>query len=132
MALPDGRVQIVTYHADENGYHADVRYEGDPIPYQPAKEPVRPSVPVHRALGPFGDSADLVLPPDEPLLLHPTGGLVDPGAAKSLGLPSRKKSTIPLFVGPHVASYAEKRRAGPEPVVYKPKPDPYKAKLAKS
>ena len=25
VALPDGRVQIVSYIADENGYHADVR-----------------------------------------------------------------------------------------------------------
>ena len=25
VALPDGRVQIVSYVADENGYHADVR-----------------------------------------------------------------------------------------------------------
>jgi hypothetical protein len=28
VALPDGRVQVVTYHADENGYVADVSYEG--------------------------------------------------------------------------------------------------------
>ena len=30
VELPDGRVQIVSYHADhENGFIADVRYEGE-------------------------------------------------------------------------------------------------------
>merc|ERR1719328_825153 len=39
VELPDGRVQIVSYHADhDNGFIADVRYEGEAIPY--VAEPV--------------------------------------------------------------------------------------------
>ena len=29
VALPDGRTQIVSYTADEYGYHSDVKYEGE-------------------------------------------------------------------------------------------------------
>ena len=39
--LPDGRVQIVTYTADQNGYVADVKYEGvaQYPEYKPAPAP---------------------------------------------------------------------------------------------
>merc|ERR1719389_827488 len=43
VELPDGRVQIVSYHADhDNGFIADVRYEGEAHPepaYKPAPVP---------------------------------------------------------------------------------------------
>ena len=45
VALPDGRIQTVTYTADHyNGYVADVKYEGVPVypeakPYVPAPRP---------------------------------------------------------------------------------------------
>ena len=45
VALPDGRIQTVTYTADHyNGYIADVKYEGVPVypeakPYHPAPKP---------------------------------------------------------------------------------------------
>merc|ERR1712038_1261011 len=45
VALPDGRIQTVTYTADHyNGFVADVKYEGTPVypeakPYHPAPAP---------------------------------------------------------------------------------------------
>lgn len=49
MELPDGRVQIVSYHADhENGFIADVRYEGEAHP-EPAYAPA-PHHAVHAPL----------------------------------------------------------------------------------
>ena len=42
VELPDGRTQIVTYHADhEGGFVADVKYEGEAKPYVP--EPYKPA-----------------------------------------------------------------------------------------
>ncbi len=58
VSLPDGRVQIVKYHADEHGYHADVQYEGEVQPYvkedkpqpyaaKPVLLPLEPLAPAH-------------------------------------------------------------------------------------
>ena len=45
VALPDGRIQTVTYTADGNGYIADVKYTGEPV-YAPAPAPAYGPAPV--------------------------------------------------------------------------------------
>ncbi|XP_035788260.1 ras-interacting protein RIP3-like [Anopheles albimanus] len=46
VQLPDGRMQIVKYIADNNGYRADVTYENEPVATRQSAPVVNPSTPV--------------------------------------------------------------------------------------
>merc|ERR1712141_882421 len=68
VELPDGRVQIVSYHADhENGFIADVRYEGEahPEPVYKAAHPVP-----HHAVHPVAPVAHHAVHPVAPVAHH--------------------------------------------------------------
>ncbi len=50
VALPDGRIQTVTYHVDDaySGYVADVKYEGTPHYAEPHKQSYKPAPKYHK------------------------------------------------------------------------------------
>ncbi|XP_042229579.1 proteoglycan 4-like isoform X2 [Homarus americanus] len=65
VALPDGRVQVVTYVADDKGFRAEVNYEGEENTPTPP-EPPAPTPPVRKS-GP-----SVVGPVPRPSPHHPT------------------------------------------------------------
>ena len=173
VALPDGRIQIVKYTADENGYHADVQYEGAAVPHpapHPGPHPVPagphplpPVPPPHPGPKPL----PAPLPPAIPAPLPPAPTPIPHELPPSIGYPKalpdiKKHAPLPAKFLPTpppkypptpyhpTPKYTPKPYTptptpkylpkldyhGPlkavhlEPAVYKPKPDPYAAKLA--
>jgi hypothetical protein len=48
VALPDSRIQTVTYTVDENGYVADVKYDGEAVYPTEELKPVYAPAPVYK------------------------------------------------------------------------------------
>ena len=91
VKLPDGRIQTVSYVADDNGFHATVSYEGEPAypevkeVLHPAPHPAHPvapvvSEPVYKPSNRYRASNKVAVTPETtfisptpaPLLRHPT------------------------------------------------------------
>merc|ERR1711953_952908 len=72
VELPDGRVQIVSYTVDKNGFVADIKYEGEAVypeqpsyvpAYKPAPKPAyKPAPPVIEEAAPVEEAAPIYKP----------------------------------------------------------------------
>ncbi|KAF0313495.1 Pro-resilin [Amphibalanus amphitrite] len=135
--LPDGRVQVVNYVADENGYRATVSYQtpdGIPLPSPqqapgappPRAEPRQPTFlfsgplpPLTADLGPgFGRRADSGAPLG---FAGPAKREVSPGEGQgSVAVPQNGPRSAPRpdgrREGPHDGPRLEGRREGPQPL----------------
>ncbi|XP_040583877.1 uncharacterized protein [Lepeophtheirus salmonis] len=97
VALPDGRTQIVTYQViEDSGFVADVKYEGEVLPFTPPQPaPSKPAPPPPAVYKP--------LPPPPP-----------PPAPKP----------APVYYRPRPSPPAPAPEPKPAPVYYRPLPSP--------
>jgi hypothetical protein len=137
VALPDGRTQIVTYKADEYGYVADVKYEGEAKydEYKPAYKPAatysaepaysKPAYPAE----PAAYSEPAYTKPAYPETTYPEPAYSEPAYTK----PAYPKPAYPepAYPKPAYPEPAYTKPAYPEPAYPKPAyPEPAYAKPA--
>lgn len=109
-------------------YHADVRYEGEIVPYEPAPpkahephhhlpEPVH--APLPKKLGPLAPAKPIYAAVPEPVY--------DPVTPKSHGLPPKKAHAGPYTPAPYLPHGPTYKPTTPYAPAYKPTPTPYPA-----
>jgi len=128
VALPDGRVQTVSYTADDNGFHATVTYEGEPKfpkfkeyskPPEPHKQSYRASNKVHNPEKKFAPENHIDITPSKRVVapkLTPKPKLYTP-PPKPTYAPTKPPKPAPYSPVPKVYS--------PAPLSYSPTPPPY-------
>ncbi|KAK7084530.1 hypothetical protein SK128_014664 [Halocaridina rubra] len=135
VSLPDGRLQIVSYIADENGYRAKVSYEPikpppeyQPIKYAPQPRPA-PGYGRRRRPRPYGGRLKVLRFPKEPRHHHPATPqrVYHPESTKApVSIPhpppdKKAEYSVPVYVTPQHPPTP----SSPLPYVSKPPPTPY-------
>jgi len=144
VALPDGRIQTVSYVADDNGFHATVTYEGEPKfpkfkeyskPDEPHKQSYRASNKVHNPERNFATENHIEIGPKPyrkapPPPKSPKPKLYTPHRPKATYTPPRPKATYtprpkPTYTPTPPPYTPEPTPYSPEPTPYTPAPAPY-------
>jgi len=148
VALPDGRLQIVTYVADENGFVADIKYEGEvqhtdksyastnsyqpsPIHYKSRSSYPEPSpyrYPTSHDSSPYHSKlADLEPAPYRPKVSH-QNSTMEADTAQLESLPAPQSENVPLEATASEPKVSNTESTHPKLKLIYPKPVPYPTK----